>query len=184
VDRTGFGRPGDRAHEPGVRRDTFAGSRPLDRRLERLRQAQADPRGELLTDRPGTLVGGIDEDELGLLAGEANLDVAGRQLRVELERGLREQVEELQAQVRAQCVAEPAGDLRRPFVAELGEALQVVLEPFEDDRQIPRDSTMTSLATSVKHQVDVLMLPVIPPALGGCLPPSVRCAFVRQVPTA
>ena len=93
----------------------------------------------------GALAGGVDEDELGLLPGEPHLDVAGGQLRVELERGLREQVEQLQPQIRAERLAEAPGDLRRPLVAELGEAVQVFLEPFEDDGQIHDDITMTSL---------------------------------------
>ena len=67
-------------------------------------QALAIPLGRddrALARRRAALVGGrVDEDELRLLAGEANLDVAGGQLRRELHRDLREEVEQLQPQAR------------------------------------------------------------------------------------
>ena len=59
--------------------------------------------------------------------------------------GLREQVEQLQAQVRSERLAEAAGDLGRALVTEVGETLQVFLEPVEYNGQIHRDITMTSL---------------------------------------
>ena len=65
---------------------------------------------------------------------------------------LREEVEQLQPQVRAERLAEAPRDLRRALVAELGEPLQVFLEPLEHDGQIHDDITMTSLTTSVKCQ--------------------------------
>ena len=127
----------------------------LDRRLQGLGQAQADPRRQLLADRAGALARRVDEDELGLLAREANLDVAGRELRVQLERGLGEEVEELQPQVRAERVAEPPCDLGGALVPELCEPLEILLQPFQYDRQIHDDVTMTSPAASVKHQGDM-----------------------------
>ena len=66
------------------------------------------------------------------------------QLRVELDGRLREQIEQLQPEVRAERLADPAGDLRGALVAELGEPAEVFLQPFEDDGQIHRDITMTS----------------------------------------
>ena len=51
---------------------------------------------------------------------------------------LREQVEQLQPQVRAERLAEPPRDLRRPLVAEVGESLQVFLQPFQHNGQIHR----------------------------------------------
>src|SRR6185437_5393339 len=59
----------------------------------------------------------------------------------------------LQAQVRAEHVAEAAGHLGHPLVAELGRRLQVVLEPVEHDRQIHDDIIMTSHGCRVKHEV-------------------------------
>src|SRR4029077_19546548 len=116
---------------------------PLDRELERLREAQADPRRELLAGcRAGRVARRVDEHELGLLAGEANLDVAGGQLGGELHGGLREQIEQLQPQIRRQSLAEAARDLGGALVAEVGEALQVFLDPLEYDRQIHDDITM------------------------------------------
>src|SRR6478736_9248525 len=118
MDGARLGRAGDRADEPRVRRDPLGVRCLLDRRLQGLGQAQADPRRQLLADRAGALARRVDEDELGLLAREANLDVAGRELRVQLERGLGEQVEELQPQVRAEGVAEPPCDLCGALVPE------------------------------------------------------------------
>jgi len=80
--------------------------------------------------------------------------VAGRQLRGQLDGRLREDVEQLEAQVGRERVTEPLGDLRRALVSQLGESLQVLLEPFEDDRQIYCDITMTSLLTLVKCHDD------------------------------
>jgi hypothetical protein len=99
----------------------------------------------------------VDEDELGLLTRQANLDVAGRKLRVQLQRGLGEEVEELQPEVRAERVPEPPGDLGGPLVAELGQPLEILLQPFEYDRQIHDDVTMTSSLASVKHQRDMFL---------------------------
>src|SRR5205823_8632397 len=127
---------------------------PLDRRLERLGKAKADPRRELLGRHPTGVTGGVDEDELGLLAREAHLDVAGGQLRRELDRRLRQHVEQLQPQVRRKRVAEALGDLRRALVSQFGETLQILLQPLEDDRQVHCDITMTSQMGSVKCQSD------------------------------
>ena len=78
-------------------------------------------------------------------------------------RGLGEEVEQLQPQVRAERVAEPPGDLGGALVAELCEALQVFLEPFEHDRQIHDDITMTSPMASVKCQGSIGVLRDIGP---------------------
>jgi len=89
----------DRTHEPRIGRDSLARGGLLDRRLQGLGQAQADPRRELLAGAGGLAPGRVDEHELGLLAGEAHLDVAGGQLRRKLQCGLRKEVEQLQPQV-------------------------------------------------------------------------------------
>src|SRR5690349_15745400 len=159
MDRARLRGAGDRPHEPRVRRDALGRGRLLDRALERLGEAQADPRRELLADGARGLAGRVDEDELRLLPREADLDVAERELRVQLDRGLGEKLQELQPEVRAEGVAQAAGDLRRPLVAELGEPLEVFLQSFEDDCQIHRDITMTSSLASVKRQTDARSAP-------------------------
>ena len=76
--------------------------------------------------------------------------MAGGKLRGELHRDLREQVEQLQPEVRRERLAEAVRDLRGTFVAQLGEPAQVLLEPFENDRQVHDDITLTSQTLSVK----------------------------------
>src|SRR5581483_11720454 len=88
---------------------------------------------------------------LGLLAGEAHLDVAGGQLGRELHGRLREEVEQLEPEARADRLGEAPRDLRRALVAELRQPLQVVLESLEHDRQIHRDITLTSSMLLVKR---------------------------------
>src|SRR5215210_995263 len=148
----GLARAGDRPDEPRVRRDALAGGGVLDRGLQRLRQAEADARRKLLAGHARVPAGGVDVDELGLLAREPHLDVTRGKLRRQLDGGLREDVEELQAQVRAQELGEPARDGARALVAQLGGGLQIVLERLEDERQIHRDITMTSHVALVKQQ--------------------------------
>src|ERR687888_1097577 len=92
---TRLGRACDRADEPRVGGDALAGSGPLDRVLQRVGKAQRDARRQLLAGH-ARLAGGLDVDELRLLPGEPDLDVPVRQLRGELDRGLREDVEELE----------------------------------------------------------------------------------------
>jgi len=56
-------------------------------------------------------------------------------------------------QTGAEDVAEPLGDLCRPFVSEVGDRLQVVAEDVDHNGQIHDDITMTSQTMSVKcHQ--------------------------------
>src|SRR3954470_6794395 len=59
VDGSRLGGPRDRAHEPGVDGHSLALSRLLDRALERLGEAQADPRRKLLAGDAGGLAGGV-----------------------------------------------------------------------------------------------------------------------------
>ena len=73
----------------------------------------------------------LDVDELGLLSCEADLDVAGGQLGGELDGRLREQVEQLEPEARADRVGEASRDLLDAFVAELGEVLEVVLDAVQ-----------------------------------------------------
>ena len=79
--------------------------------------------------------------------------MAGGELGRDLQRRLRQQVEDLEAEVGAEDVAEALGDLCRPFVSEVGDRLQVVAEAVDHECQIHDDITMTSLPMSVKcHQ--------------------------------
>src|SRR5262249_2573330 len=98
-----------RAHEPRVRRDTLAGSRGLDDRLQGLGEPERDPPGVLLPDaelRPARhLV--ADDDELRVASGETYLHPRGLDLTTELEGGLAEQVEEVQMKGRAERVSHP-----------------------------------------------------------------------------
>ena len=55
-------------------------------------------------------------------------DVPGRQLRGELHRGLREHVEQFQAEAGSERLRQPPRDLRSALVAEVSGALKVVLD--------------------------------------------------------
>src|SRR5581483_2385832 len=161
LDGARLGRACDRAYEPRVDRDAFTLGGTLDGGLERLREAQADPRRELFAAaRSGAVGPAVDVHELGLLPRQPNLDVARGELCRNLDCRLGEQVEELQAEVRPERLGQALGDADRPLVAELGDALQVLLEPLEHDRQIHDDITMTSWMASVKcHRDDRLLSP-------------------------
>jgi len=103
----------------------------------------------------------------GIGAGEPHLDVAGRQLGGDLDGDLREEVEQLQPQIRRERLAEAARDLGGALVAEVGEPLQVFLDSLEHDCQIHLDITMTSPEASVNCQNDaarvlVRLVPVSP----------------------
>ena len=79
-----------------------------------------DAPGELLARRrrrtaSGGLVG--DDDELGLASGEAHLDSTGLELCPDLERGLAEEVEQVEMQRGGERLAHPAGELGGLLVA-------------------------------------------------------------------
>ena len=74
----------------------------------------------------------------------------GGELGRNLERRLRQQVEDPESEAGAEDVAEPLGDLCRPFVSEVGDRLQVVAEAVDHECQIHDDITMTSQSMSVK----------------------------------
>src|SRR5215208_3180898 len=143
----------DRSDEPRVRGDALAGCGLLDRGLEGLRQAQADAGRQLLARHSGLSAGRVDVHEFRLLACQADLHVARRELRGHLHGGLRENVEELQPEVGAEDVGEAAGDCCGALVAKVGRGLQVFLERFEDQGQIHRDITMTSSLALVKQHL-------------------------------
>src|SRR5581483_10256513 len=127
LDGARLGRAGDRADEPRVDGNAFTLGGTLDGGLERLGEAQADSRRKLFAARGTRALGSrVDVDEPRLLPRQPNLDVARRELGRHLDRRLPEQVEELQAQVRGERLAQALGDLDRPLVAEPGDALQVL----------------------------------------------------------
>ena len=78
--------------------------------------------GGLLADADlagvGHLVG--DDDELGIAAGESNLDAAGVDLAPDLESGLAEEVEQVEMERRGERVAHAASGLCGRLVAECG----------------------------------------------------------------
>src|SRR5262245_25687930 len=113
-------RPSDRPDEPRVHGDALACGSLLHRALQALGDAQRDARGELLAGAAVVSPLLLDVHELGVLAREANLDVAGRELGRDLERGLREHVEHPEAERRAEHLAEAPGDAGGPLVTQLG----------------------------------------------------------------
>ena len=84
----------------------------------------------------GTGLGGLgrvlDVDELGVAAREAHLDVAVRQLAVELDGDGRERVDEPEGERALERDADPLGGLGRLFVADRGDRVQVAAERFDD----------------------------------------------------
>ena len=70
----------------------------------------------------------LDEHELGIAAGEANLDVPARELGVERQRRLGEHVEEPQLERRRDGRGEPLAGERRRLVAECGGRREVGLD--------------------------------------------------------
>src|SRR5918911_5194671 len=78
--------PGEGADEPRVHRDAVAGRGRLDRRLQRLGEAQRDADAERVFGRGrGLLRRVLDVDERRVLAGEPNLDMALGELAAELQ---------------------------------------------------------------------------------------------------
>src|SRR5918995_3082006 len=84
------GAAGQRPHEPGVQRDALAGGGGLELALEAVGQAQGDARGQPVLGRDGRGLGLLPAhvDELGIRARQPHLDVALRELRADLKRGL------------------------------------------------------------------------------------------------
>ena len=82
--------------------------------------------------------------------------MAGGQLGGELDGDLREEVEQLQPQIRGERLAEAARDLGGALIAEVGEPCRSSWIPFEHDGQIHDDSTMTSQVASVNCQNDAV----------------------------
>src|SRR5438093_1497921 len=153
----------NRAHEPAVRGDPLALRRDLDARLQPLGESERDTRGQAVTvgGRPGGGSGSrlvVHEDELGIAAGEANLDMAGRKLGREPDRHLGEEVEQSQMQRGLERLTEPARGLRAGLVAERGGCRQVRLDRLDMSCQF-HDVMMTSLKTSVKYKMMSTVMP-------------------------
>ena len=106
--------------------------------------------------------------------------MAGGQLRGQLHRSLREQVEQLQPQVGTERLGQALGDLHGPFVAELAEVLEVLLEAVEHDGQIHDDVTMTSNSTSVKHQLRCGNAAALTPGSGRLAAPKTPETLMRR----
>ena len=114
-----------------------------------MRPDRSSPDGE--RRRVGALV--RDDDELGIAAGEPDLDARGSQLARELEGRLAEQVEEAQVERRAERLAQAAGRLGRGLVTEARGREEVLLDRVDVAVELHRDITMTSLLLSVKGQM-------------------------------
>src|SRR5919109_4442967 len=133
------------ADEPAVDGDALAPCRQLDRRLQRLGQAERDPgRQAVVGRRLGRSFLLADVDERRVLACEAHLDMPGRQLRVELERRLAECVEEAEPGRAANRLQHALGCLSRLLVADGRDRGQVGLERLDEPCHL-HDVIMTSL---------------------------------------
>ena len=70
----------------------------------------------------------VDDDELGVAPGQPHLDVTGRELRVECQRRLRENVEEAELERRGDRGCEALARRRGRLVAERGGRREVGLD--------------------------------------------------------
>ena len=154
----------DPAHEPGIGRDAFTGGGGLDAQLQRLGKAERDPARELLPARHLDGVRSLidDDHELGLTAGETDLDPTGFELAADLEGGLAEEVEEPEMERGAESLAQAASGLGGRLVSEAGSRREVVLNRLDVALELHDDITMTSFMQSVKVKLDVDM-----PTLGS-----------------
>src|SRR3954454_13587325 len=124
----------ERADDPRVHRNALTRRCPLDLVLERVGETQADACGRAILgrNRLGGLGRVLDEKELGVPPGEANLDVAVRQLGVELHGDCGERVDEPKGERPLEGDADPLGRLGRLLVADRGDGVQVAPGRFDD----------------------------------------------------
>src|SRR4051812_27580915 len=124
---------GEGADEPAVHGNSFSRGRRLDRRFERLGEAQRDAGGQpVVSRRLRRCFLLADVHECGILADEAHLDVAGRQLSAELERGFPECVEEAEPCGTANRLDDALCDGARLLVPDGGHCGHVGLERFDE----------------------------------------------------
>ena len=153
--------------------------------FQRLRQAERDPARTLF---PARHVDGVrslidDDHELGLTAGETDLDPTGFELSPDLESGLAEEVEEPEMERGPERLAQAASGLGGRLVAERCSRRELVLDRLDVALELHCDITMTSQMQSVKRQRSTsngsATLKCNPwsrdPALTPC-PPLVRAA--------
>src|SRR4051794_34541874 len=142
-----------RPHEPGVDRDVLGLRGRLDGRLQRLRQAQRDPRreGVVAGNRLRRLL--LDVDELRILTGQPDLDVAVRQLAGNIERDLCERVDQPQRGGLLDGAGEALRRLDELLASDLGQLAKIGLERLDELWHL-HGGTMTSLLMSVKRQLD------------------------------
>src|SRR6188508_338905 len=133
------------ADEPAVHGNSFSCGRRLDRRLERLGEAERDAGGQPVVGRRLRRCFLLaDVHERRVLSDEAHLDVPVGQLSVELERCLAECVEEPQARRTADRLQHAFGRGTGLLVTHRGDRGQVGLERFDEPCHL-HDVIMTSL---------------------------------------
>ncbi len=96
--------------------------------------------------RRGALLLVLDVDERGLLAGEADLDVARAELRADLERGLGQELEQAQPQRGGERLAQPIRCDRNLLVADARQRGELGLQCLNVRIELHRDVIMTSLS--------------------------------------
>src|SRR5581483_5593952 len=152
----GARRAAERPDDPRVDGNALAGGGKLDVELERLAQAQRDACARCVVAgrrRCSGLGLVLDVDERGLLTCQPDLDMAGRELRRDLERGLAEQVEEPKAGGSPEGLAQPLGCVRDGLVAERGHRFQVGEQRIDVRCRLHDDIIVTSFVLPVKCQL-------------------------------
>ncbi len=88
----------------------------------------------------------LDVDERGLLAGEADLDVARGELRADLERRLGQELEQAEPERRGERLAQPLRGGRDLLVADARQGGELGLQCLDVRIELHRDIIMTSLS--------------------------------------
>src|SRR5581483_11718038 len=140
----GLDRALERLDEPRVDGRAVTDGGGLDPLLEALGQPQRDPGREGLVDRLRDAAVLADEHQLGVAAGDADLDVRPFELAVELERGFGEDVLEPPRERRLDRNREEVRRTRRRLVAERRDSQQILPERLDVTVDL-HAATMTSL---------------------------------------
>src|SRR3954453_2482305 len=113
--------------DPGVDGDALACGGVLDARLQAFGQPQRDARGRRLVGRRrGGVV--VDDDELWLGTGEADVDAGAVELRIELERRLAQCLEQPPGERRLERDGQEVGGSGRRLVTDGGDSLEILLQ--------------------------------------------------------